>query len=386
MLQWKSRDTADTIDKPSGKDRKYVMKQAIPLPRTEILGQLPQPLLTWYQGQSAARELPWREEVTPYHTWLSEIMLQQTRASAVIPYYHRFLAALPDIAALAACEEETLMKLWQGLGYYSRARNLKKAAIVLMDTFHGEMPEDLDALLKLPGIGRYTASAIGSIAFGLPLPAVDGNILRVVMRVLACREDIASAAVKRAVENALAPHYPTGKAAGDLNQAFMDLGATICLPHGAPHCARCPLASLCLAHDAGCEQELPVKQKKKQRRQENLTVLLLRAGQAFALRKRPAKGLLAGLWELPHLKGHLTAEEVRAHLHAHGLPVQELHQLPDARHIFSHVEWQMHGFEVILAAPSSGNVAESGEPLVWASPQELAETYSIPAAFQHFLP
>ena len=163
------------------------MKATIKLPHPDILSQLPQPLLTWYQGQSAVRELPWREEPTPYHTWLSEIMLQQTRASAVIPYYQRFLATLPDIASLATCDDETLMKLWQGLGYYSRARNLKKAAIVLTDTFHGEMPGDFNDLLDLPGIGRYTASAIGSIAFGLPLPAVDGNILRVVMRVLGCR-------------------------------------------------------------------------------------------------------------------------------------------------------------------------------------------------------
>lgn len=361
------------------------MKATIKLPHPDILSQLPQPLLTWYQGQSAVRELPWREEPTPYHTWLSEIMLQQTRASAVIPYYQRFLATLPDIASLATCDDETLMKLWQGLGYYSRARNLKKAAIVLTDTFHGEMPGDFNDLLDLPGIGRYTASAIGSIAFGLPLPAVDGNILRVVMRVLGCREDIAKPAVKRAVEDALAPHYPTGKDAGDLNQAFMDLGATICLPHGAPHCARCPLAPLCLAHDEGCEQELPVKQNKKQRRQENLTVLLLRTEKAIALHKRPAKGLLAGLWELPHIEGHLTAEEVRAHLSARGFSVQEIHRLPDARHIFSHVEWQMRGFEVLLKDPDSGIVAEDKIPFVWASPQELAETYSIPAAFQYFL-
>ena len=207
-------------------------KQHTPLqlPHTDILPEIVEPLLTWYRGQSTLRCLPWREEVTPYHTWISEIMLQQTRASAVIPYYTRFLEALPDIASLARCDDELLMKLWQGLGYYNRARNLKKAACQIVEDFGGQMPADFAALLALPGIGRYTASAIGSIAFGLPLPAVDGNILRVTMRILQCGEDIALLPVRRAVEDALAPHYPSGEDAGALNQAFMDLGATVCLP------------------------------------------------------------------------------------------------------------------------------------------------------------
>ena len=201
-------------------------KQHTPLqlPHTDILPEIVEPLLTWYRGQSTLRCLPWREEVTPYHTWISEIMLQQTRAS-------------PDIASLAHCDDELLMKLWQGLGYYNRARNLKKAACQIVEDFGGQMPADFAALLALPGIGRYTASAIGSIAFGLPLPAVDGNILRVTMRILQCGENIALLPVRRAVEDALAPHYPSGEDAGALNQAFMDLGATVCLPHGAPHCA-----------------------------------------------------------------------------------------------------------------------------------------------------
>ena len=288
-------------------------------------------------------------------------MLQQTRASAVIPYYTRFLEALPDIESLARCDDELLMKLWQGLGYYSRARNLKKAAGVICAAYGGQLPADFAALLDLPGIGRYTASAIGSIAFGLPLPAVDGNILRVTMRVLQC-----------------------GEAAGALNQAFMDLGATICLPHGAPHCAACPLARLCLAHDAGSEQQLPVKSKKAKRRVEQKTVLLLHQGRALALTKRPDKGLLAGLWELPNLPGHLTQAEVEAWLAARGLHTLTIARLPDARHIFSHVEWQMQGWAVELASPDA-MVAEDASPLVWASPEELADTYSIPSAFQYFL-
>lgn len=354
------------------------------LPHTEVLASIIEPLLTWYAGQSALRCLPWREDVTPYHTWLSEIMLQQTRASAVIPYYTRFLDALPDIESLAHCDDELLMKLWQGLGYYSRARNLKKAACILCDTCGGQLPEDFAALLKLPGIGRYTASAIGSIAFGLPLPAVDGNVLRVTMRVLKSDEDIAQPAVRRAVEDALAPHYPSGKEAGSLNQAFMDLGATVCLPHGTPHCAACPLSRLCLAHDAGCEQQLPVKSKNTKRRIEQKTVLVLRQGRTLALTKRPDKGLLAGLWELPNLPGHLTQEEVGAWLDAHGLHALDMVRLPDARHIFSHVEWQMQGWAIELGLPDA-MVAESSSRLVWASPEELADTYSIPSAFRYFL-
>lgn len=361
-------------------------KQHTPLqlPHTDILPEIVEPLLTWYRGQSTLRCLPWREEVTPYHTWISEIMLQQTRASAVIPYYTRFLEVLPDIASLARCDDELLMKLWQGLGYYSRARNLKKAACQIVEDFGGQMPADFAALLALPGIGRYTASAIGSIAFGLPLPAVDGNILRVTMRILQCNEDIAQLSVRRAVEDALAPHYPSGDDAGALNQAFMDLGATVCLPHGAPHCAHCPLGRLCLAHAAGSAEQLPIKVKKTKRRIEQKTVLVLRQGRALALMKRPEKGLLAGLWELPNLAGHLTGEELREWLAARGLCACTITRLPDARHIFSHVEWQMQGWEVELGSPEAV-VAEDDSPLVWASPEELADTYSIPSAFQYFL-
>ena len=246
------------------------------------------------------------------------------------------------------------------------------------------MPADFAALLALPGIGRYTASAIGSIAFGLPLPAVDGNILRVTMRILQCNEDIAQLSVRRAVEDALAPHYPSGDDAGALNQAFMDLGATVCLPHGAPHCALCPLGRLCLAHAAGSAEQLPVKVKKSKRRVEQKTVLVLRQGRALALMKRPEKGLLAGLWELPNLAGHLTGEELREWLAARGLCACTITRLPDARHIFSHVEWQMQGWEVKLGSPEAV-VAEDDSPLVWASPEELADTYSIPSAFQYFL-
>ena len=362
------------------------MKQSLKLPHTDILPAIIEPLLIWYHSQSADRQLPWRLAPTPYHTWLSEIMLQQTRASAVIPYYERFLAALPDITALANCEDEQLMKLWQGLGYYSRARNLKKSAIAIQQHHHGDLPQDFAGLLALPGIGRYTASAIGAISWGRPWPAVDGNILRVVMRVLAADEDIAAIRTKTAVEQALAPHYPTGTAAGDLNQAFMDLGASICLPHGAPHCPRCPLRQLCLAHDQGEEQSFPFKAAKKTRRIEQRTILLLVQDHAVALHQRPAKGLLAGLWEFPNLDGQLNQPAIKSWLKEHQLTSCQIEALPPARHVFSHVEWQLTGWRIELTADADSSVAETDHNLVWAARDELAERYSLPSAFHYYLP
>lgn len=244
------------------------MKQPLILKHADVLPAILPPLLDWYKHHAADRQLPWRENPAPYHVWVSEIMLQQTRASAVIPYYERFLSALPDIAALAHADDEMLMKLWQGLGYYSRARNLKKAAQKVLAEYDGELPQDYKALLALPGIGRYTAGAIGSIAWGRPWPAIDGNVLRVTFRVMACREDILAARTRTALEKALSPLYPAGRDAADLNQAFMDLGASVCLPNGKPHCSRCPLSRLCLAHAEGREQDFPVKTAAKARRIE----------------------------------------------------------------------------------------------------------------------
>ena len=365
----------------------FLLNKQLILPHSDILPDCLPPLLAWYAGQSDVRELPWRLAPTPYHTWLSEIMLQQTRASAVIPYYERFLKALPDIRTLAACEDEQLMKLWQGLGYYSRARNLKKAAMAICQQHDGKLPQDFTALLALPGIGRYTASAIGSICWGKPWPAVDGNILRVVMRLLASDTDITPARTKTAVEQALAPHYPTGTAAGDLNQAFMDLGSSICLPHGAPHCPKCPLQRFCLAHDRSQEQDYPVKAAKKPRRQEKRTVLLLvQDNVAVALHQRPANGLLAGLWEFPNLDGHLDLTAIRNWLLAHQLTASCIEPLPAARHIFSHIEWQLTGWRIELSPTAASGVADTAGGLTWASCTDLTERYSLPSAFQYYLP
>ena len=349
-------------------------------------------LLAWRKSAPDVRDLPWRDEPTPYHVWISEIMLQQTRAAVVRGYYLRFLDALPSVRDLAAVDDDALMKLWQGLGYYSRARNLKRAAEVIVREHEGQLPKDFDALLALPGIGRYTASAIASFAYGEPRPAVDGNFLRVAARVTANLIDIAKDTSKRALEAALAPSYPSGREAGLLNEAFMDLGATICLPNGAPLCHTCPVAQLCLAHDRGTEQDYPVKTALKARRKERRTVLLLSCGEKIAIRKRPARGLLAGLWEYPNIDKKLNKRAVREHLEEKGFHILDIAPLPSARHIFSHIEWDLTGWAVTVAdanepplmAAEDNDAAPSA--LLWVRHAELADTYSIPAAFGYFTP
>ena len=349
-------------------------------------------LLAWRKSAPDTRDLPWRDEPTPYHVWISEIMLQQTRAAVVRGYYLRFLDALPSVRDLAEVDDDALMKLWQGLGYYSRARNLKRAAEVIVRDHNGEVPNKFDALLALPGIGRYTASAISSFAYGQPRPAVDGNFLRVAARVTANPIDIAKDASKRALEAALVPSYPSGRDAGLLNEAFMDLGATVCLPNGAPLCHTCPAARLCLAHEYGTEQNYPVKTALKARRKEKHTVLLLACGDHIAIRKRPAKGLLAGLWEYPNVDGKLSRRAVRAHLEAEGFGVCTIVPLPPARHIFSHIEWELTGWAVTVTDTNEPPLMAAEEiegtpsPLLWVQREELADKYSIPAAFGYFTP
>lgn len=364
----------------------------LPWAGNSIFPALCDALLAWRKSAPDARDLPWRDEPTPYHVWISEIMLQQTRAAVVRAYYLRFLDALPNIRALAAVGDDALMKLWQGLGYYSRARNLKRAAQIIVAQHNERLPEDFDTLLTLPGIGRYTASAIASFAYGQPRPAVDGNFLRVAARVTANPIDIAKDTTKRALEAALAPSYPSGRDAGFLNEAFMDLGATVCLPNGTPLCHLCPAAQLCLAHEYGTEQDYPVKTAPKARRKERHTVLLLSCGAHIAIRKRPARGLLADLWEYPNLEGKRTKRTVRTHLEAEGFHVLSIAPLPPARHIFSHIEWDLTGWAVTVAdrneppLMAAEDRTDAPRPLLWVRREELADTYSIPAAFGYFTP
>jgi len=306
----------------------------------DIARALPERLLPWYEAN--ARDLPWRRDREPYHILLSEIMLQQTRVEAVKAYYERFLAALPDVESLAKADEQTLLKLWEGLGYYSRVRNLQKAAQAVVA--RGSFPTDANGLLELPGVGPYTAGAVGSICFELPTPAVDGNVLRVMTRLSADERPINDTALKREITEALAAAYPDGRC-GDFTQALMELGATLCGPNGAPDCERCPVRELCASVD-GAWQRIPVRPAKKARRQEQRSVLLLRCGETIALQKRPNKGLLAGLWELPNRLGAMEAQEALDWAAGLGVQPVELRKSITRRHVFTHVEWELTGFEI----------------------------------------
>ena len=333
-------------------------------------------LLDWFYA--SRRILPFREDPTPYHVWLSEIMLQQTRVSAALPYYERFLAALPDIPTLAGCEEEKLHKLWEGLGYYSRVRNLQKAARIVCEQYGGQLPADYAALRALPGIGEYTAGAIASISFGLPVPAVDGNVLRVFSRLYNDPGVITEPAVKKAFTARVMEHQPPEKA-GDYNQALMELGALVCVPNGAPLCGQCPLAEVCLARAAGTTAQLPQKAKPKPRKIVPVTLALVESPAGFLVQQRPEKGLLAGLWQ-PVLweDTTLTAAETAARLAALGLDCTGAHftPLPAAKHIFTHIEWHQSGY--FLTVPEQP--APAG--CVWAGKEQLEAAYTLPGAFK----
>jgi len=331
------------------------------------------PLLAWYDEYK--RDLPWRRDRDPYRIWVSEIMLQQTRVAAVIPYYERWMAALPTVEDLAAVDEERLMKLWQGLGYYSRARNLRRAARMITEELEGVFPDTREALLKLPGIGEYTAGAVASIAFGRPVSAVDGNVLRIAARVACVEEDILDPGVKRRFQKWMEQAVPAARP-GAFNQALMDLGATVCLPNGEPLCGACPLAELCRARELGVQERLPIRAKKKDRRVEHMTVYLLIRGEQAALRRREDSGLLAGLWEFPHVPGALEDADAAAPIVRWGLTAVDWKKKLTARHIFTHVQWEMTGYVVQVAGESPG--------LAWVDRRELEER-AVPSAFSKFL-
>jgi A/G-specific adenine glycosylase len=344
----------------------------------EFLGAVVKPLCLWYEKNK--RSMPWREDASPYHVWLSEIMLQQTRIEAAKAYYERFLNRIPTIHQLAEVPEEELLKLWEGLGYYNRARNLQKAARLVVEKYDGQLPADYDLLLELPGIGNYTAGAIASIAYGLPAPAVDGNVLRVLMRVMNCRDDITKASVKKKMEQAIRSVIPEEKP-GEFNQALMELGEVICIPNGVPLCEKCPLASLCLARKEGCQMELPIKPEKKARRIEKKTVLVLEQEGCIGILQRPEGGLLANMWEFPCLDGYRTMPQIKKLLSEDGLDNPKAARLEDNRHIFSHVEWHMRGYRISLPADYTQHLVDN---LVWAEKSELEKRYAIPVAYHSF--
>ena len=342
--------------------------------KTRIPGEVIPKLLDWYPAHY--RDLPWRHDREPYHVWLSEIMLQQTRVEAVKGYYARFLAELPDIAALAACPEEKLLKLWEGLGYYNRVRNLQKAAQVIMEQHGGAFPRGFAEIRALPGIGDYTAGAVASICFDTPAPAVDGNVLRVMARLQEDFRNVLDAKVKADMTSQLAAVYPADRA-GELTQAFIEIGAVVCVPNGAPKCGECPLTSLCMAFRHHSEGMLPVREKNTRRRIEQRTVFVLTCEGRTAVRKRPGKGLLASLWELPNVDGHLTEEDAIAQCSAWGAAPREMRRTVERKHIFTHITWEMRGIFL--------ECAEMPDDFLWVTPEELESVYSLPTAFRCIL-
>jgi len=357
------------------------------------LKQLVEPLQSWFKEN--ARVLPWRENPKAYYVWISEIMLQQTRVEAVKPYFDRFIRELPDVKSLAECPEDKLLKLWEGLGYYNRVRNLKIAANQIMDKYDGEIPSEYDELLELKGIGHYTAGAIASIAYGKAVPAVDGNVLRVISRVTSDDSDIMKQSVRTNMEEQLfqlmngvqndalnEPEQKVEVIPSVFNQALMELGATVCVPNGVPKCERCPWNEFCEARKQGRIEEIPVKSKAKARRVEEKTVLIIKEGNRIALHKRANKGLLAGMYELPNIEGKLAEKDVLSYIEKMGYTVIRIQPACEAKHIFSHVEWHMKGYVVFLQDLGYEKTEKQNkEKWHFVEVEETKENYAIPSAF-----
>lgn len=337
----------------------------------ELCRKLPGLLLDWYEENK--RQLPWRQDREPYHVWLSEIMLQQTRVEAVKGYYARFLQALPTVEDLAMCDDDTLHKLWEGLGYYSRVRNLKKAAQVITQQY-GSFPRDYDRVRGLPGIGDYTAGAVCSICFDLPTPAVDGNVMRLLSRLLGDDTPVDLPRQRQYVRDLLAQSYP--ERAGDFTQALMELGATLCGPNRRAECDRCPCREVCRANRLGLQEKLPVRLPKRQRREEQRTVFIVRWEGKYALQKRENAGLLAGLWQFPNVPGKLKAERGVQAAQSMGFSVREVLRQLDREHIFTHIRWDMRGLYLEAEAPAPG--------FVWMTPEQINARAALPTAFRQF--
>lgn len=344
-------------------------------------------LLAWYDKNK--RILPWRDTNNPYHTWLSEIMLQQTRVEAVKVYFTNFIAKLPDIKSLALADEDIYLKLWEGLGYYSRVRNLHKAAIEIMDNYGGNMPSTYNELLRLPGIGPYTAAAIASICFQEKTPAIDGNLLRVFARLTSYPQSIKDERAKKLAYAFFLEYMPSR--AGDFNQALMDLGAGICLPNGKPLCHTCPVEAFCRSHKTGTENDFPVIPKKKERSIEKKTIFLIHDDIKIALRKRSTKGLLAGMYEFPNVEGHLNKKMALEYIKELGFTPLHIKKLEASRHIFSHKEWDMICYEVFTSALEPFIIKEeclayadeiSASSIFLSDISQIKDIYSIPSAFK----
>ena len=341
----------------------------------QVLKQDIEKLLLWYRLNK--RDLPWRINTDPYRVWISEIMAQQTRISAVIPYFNRFVQRVPDIKSLAQLPQDELMKLWEGLGYYSRARNLQAAAKVVVEQYSGEFPSDYNSILSLPGIGEYTASAICSISFGLPTPVVDGNVLRVFCRYLNDFSDIAAPKTKKNIfsflKNVIPHHCP-----GDFNQAVMELGALICAPNSVPSCDTCPLQNGCLAYKNNNWDMLPVKSAKSPRKEEILTVVQVCCDDRILLKKRKSTGLLADLYQYVLLDGELDKDQVITYLTSHHMLVESIHPIGKSKHIFTHKQWNMIGYFVTVSE------LNEHDGYLSVSLNDLTSVYPLPSAFKPY--
>ncbi len=348
-------------------------------------------ILTWFDNNK--RSLPWRDNPQPYYVWVSEIMLQQTRVEAVKGYFKKFIEELPTVEALADAEEEELLKLWEGLGYYNRVRNLNKAAKVIMEEYDGRIPDEYTQLIKLPGIGSYTAGAIASIAYNKKVPAVDGNVLRITKRLCADFSDISKSKVIKEVEEQISKILPVR--AGDFNQALMDLGATVCLPNGRPLCEKCPVKEYCEGYKQDVCMLLPVKPSKKPRRMEDKTVVLMEYEGKLAIHRRDKKGLLAGLWEIPNMEGKIPVDELEKSLEQFGIEEFDIELLGRAKHIFSHIEWNMLGYHIMIkkwkkqkkqnpVMQEDGSFMPMPEDYTWVDRKQLSEKYALPSAFDYY--
>lgn len=332
------------------------------------------PILEWYHKN--LRILPWRQNKDPYRIWVSEIMLQQTRVEAVIPYYERFMSELPTIQSLADASEEQLMKLWEGLGYYSRVRNMQKAARMICEEFDGVFPQDYENIRKLPGIGDYTVGSISSIAFEKPCAAVDGNVLRVITRLTQNSVDIMDTKYRKQLTADLSAIYPAGLC-GDFTQSLMELGAMVCLPNGEPKCEECPLSKRCEAYQNHTQMLFPVKKKKSERKIIEKTVFVLQCGEFIAIHKRESKGVLAGMWELPNVDEKLTRTKAKEYLQERGIKVTKLEPLTAVKHIFSHIEWHM---KVYLVQCESMDEQMENQ---WVGKETLEQEIALPTAFKN---
>lgn len=358
----------------------FINKETVINMNHEELSKVVEPLLKWYQENK--RILPWRENKNPYCIWISEIMLQQTRIEAVKRYYARFMEELPTIHELANVSEERLLKLWEGLGYYNRARNLQKAAKIIEEKYDGKMPSTYAELITLPGIGEYTAGAIASIAYNERIPAVDGNVLRVISRVLASNKDVLLPETKKEVTEQLKEIMKKQKKnfqAGDFNEALMELGELVCLPNGEPNCQECPLQKNCIAYKRELTQELPIREKKLKRKEENKTVFLLisRDGK-IAIRKRIEKGVLNGMYELPNSEGkNEKIKDIEEVLKQWNLKSTKIEKIGEYQHIFTHITWKMIAYKI--------TVEKENEEFIWISKKQLEKEYALPTAFKKII-